>query len=288
MATGVIESRRHLVAELCLKIERRIEMVKGNNELRVKLNNELRIREELKKRSFRTLFGITALAIFLTAMCMKTQAQQTVFNVPTTDVLDKGKVYFELDVSAKPNDSAAVNKFSSFVPRLVVGAGHRIETGVNILGNIQPGADSTIVSPTIKWKVYDGKDNGWAIVLGDNMFIPVHNRAYDAGIYTYVMTQKTLNQSTRVGFGGYFFSKNVVAANANRAGGQFTFEQPLNKKVTVAADWFTGRHSAGYFTPGIIFKVGSKITGYVSYTIGNQNASRGNHFFLLEFGYSFN
>ena len=120
------------------------------------------------------------------------------------------------------------------------------------------------------------------------MFIPVHNRAYDAGIYTYVMTQKTLNQSTRVGFGGYFFSKNVVAANANRAGGQFTFEQPLNKKVTVAADWFTGRHSAGYFTPGIIFKVGSKITGYVSYTIGNQNASRGNHFFLLEFGYSFN
>jgi hypothetical protein len=30
--------------------------------------------------------------------------QQTVFNVPTTDVLDKDKVYFELDISAKPND----------------------------------------------------------------------------------------------------------------------------------------------------------------------------------------
>jgi hypothetical protein len=254
----------------------------------VKGNNEVRSREELKKLLFRTLFGITALAIFLTTMCKKTQAQETVFNVPTTDVLDKGKVYFELDVSAKPNDSVAVNKFSSFVPRLVIGAGHRIETGVNILGNIQPGADSTILSPTIKWKVYDAKDNGWAIVLGNNVFIPVQNRAYDAGTYTYVMTQKTLNKSTRLGFGGYFFSQNVVAANANRAGGQFTFEQPLNKKLTVAADWFTGRHSAGYFTPGIIFKVGSKITGYASYTIGNQNASRGNHFFLLEFGYNFN
>ena len=230
-----------------------------------------------------------AVWLFLMALLsIKAQAQQTVFNVPTTDILDKGRVYFELDVSAKPNDSTAVNKFSSFVPRLVIGAGHRIETGVNILGNIQPGPDSTTISPTVKWKVYDGKDNGWAIVLGDNAFLPVHNRAYDAGTYTYVMSQKTFNKSTRVGFGIYFFSKNVVAPNANRAGGQFTFEQPLNKRVTVAADWFTGKHSAGYFTPGVIFKVGPRITGYASYTIGNQNASRGNHFFLLEFGYNFN
>src|SRR6476620_11409415 len=96
--------------------------------------------------------------------------QQTVFNVPTTDVLDKGKVYFELDFSAKPNDSLAVNKFSSFVPRVVVGAGHRIEIGLNITGNIQPGADSTTLVPTLKWKIYDGGDNGWAMVVGEHLF----------------------------------------------------------------------------------------------------------------------
>lgn len=50
-----------------------------------------------------------------------TQAQQTIFNVPSTDVLDRDKVYAELDVSFKPTDSAAVDAFSSFVPRLVVG-----------------------------------------------------------------------------------------------------------------------------------------------------------------------
>ena len=252
--------------------------MKGNNE----------VREELEKRLFGTLFGITLIAIFLTAMCMKTQAQQTVFNVPTTDVLDKGKVYFELDVSAKPNDSAAVNKFSSFVPRLVIGAGHRIETGVNILGNIQPGADSTIISPTIKWKVYDGKDSGWAVVLGNNLFVPVRNRAYDVGTYSYAMTQKKFAKSTRVGFGGYFFSRDVVVPNANRGGGQFTFEQSVNKKITLAADWFTGKHNAGYLSPGVIFKVSPKFAGYASYSVGNQNASKGNHYFLLEFGYNFN
>ncbi len=237
---------------------------------------------------WKALGGFGLWVLLMTILSIKGNAQQTVFNVPTTDVLDKGKVYFELDISAKPNESTAVPKFSSFVPRLVVGAGHRIEAGVNILGNIQPGPDSTTIAPTIKWKSYDGGDNGWAMVIGNNLFIPIRNRTYTIGTYTYAMTQKTFHKRTRVGFGGYFLSKNVVAANANRAGGQFTFEQPLSKKVTLAADWFTGRHSAGYFTPGVVFKVGSKITGYASYSIGNQNASRGNHYFLMEFGYNFN
>jgi hypothetical protein len=216
-----------------------------------------------------------------------THAQQTIFNVPSTDVLDKGKVYGEFDASFKVNDSDALNKFSSFVPRVVVGAGSSVEVGLNITGNIQPGADSTTLVPVIKWKPYQGKNNGMAIVVGDHLFIPVRNRAYDAGNYVYVEFSKTFKTGTRLTAGGYDFTRNVVAS-ANRAGGQFGFEQPLNKKVAFAADWFTGKHSAGYFTPGIVFKIGPKVTGYAGYSIGNQNASHGNHFFLLELGYNFN
>lgn len=214
-------------------------------------------------------------------------AQQTIFNVPSTDVLDKGKVYGELDASLKPTDGAILTKFSSFVPRVVVGAGNNVEIGLNLTGNIQPGPDSTTLVPTIKWKPYQGKDNGWAVVVGNDLFIPVRNRAYNAGNYVYVETSKTFKDGTRVTFGGYDFTRNVVAS-ANRAGGQFGFEQPLNKKVTFAADWLTGKHGAGYFTPGVVLKVGPKVTGYAGYSIGNQNLSGGNHFFLLEFGYNFN
>jgi len=268
-------------------MKRKIEEVMHGNDLRY-----ARVRSALSRleglTSWKTIVGLGLWVLLMALLAIKAGAQQTVFNVPSTDVLNKGKVYFELDVSAKPNDSTAVNRFSSFVPRLVVGAGHRIEAGVNLLGNIQPGPDSTTIAPTIKWKAYDGGDNGWAMVIGNNLFIPIRNRTYKLGTYAYAMTQKTFKKSTRVGLGGYFFSKHVVAANAHRAGGQFTFEQPLNKKVTLAADWFTGRHNAGYFSPGVVFKVGSKITGYATYSIGNQNASRGNHYFLMEFGYNFN
>jgi len=268
-------------------MKRKIEGAMPTNDLRhARRRSALSWQQDL--RSWKAIVGLGLLALLMTMLSVEAGAQQTVFNVPTADVLDKGKVYFELDVSAKPNDSTVVKKFSSFVPRVVVGAGHRIEAGVNILGNIQPGADSNTIAPTIKWKAYDGGDNGWAMVIGNNLFIPIQNRTYNLGTYAYAMTQKTFKKRTRVGLGGYFFSKSVVAANANRAGGQFTFEQPLSKKVTLAADWFTGSHGAGYFTPGVVFKVGSKITGYASYSIGNQNASRGNHYFLMEFGYNLN
>lgn len=226
-----------------------------------------------------------AIAVLVVLLCvMHAQAQQTVFNVPTTDVLAPGQVYAELDISAKPNEP----RFSSFVPRGVVGVGGRVEVGLNVTGNIQPGADTTTLVPAVKWKVYDGEDNGWAIALGDNLFVPVRNKSYDFGTYTYVMAQKTFSSGTRVGFGGYFFSRNVVAPDASRAGGQFTFEQTLTKRLNLNADWFTGKHANGYFTSGGAYKLTGKLTGVAAYSVGNANASQGNHFFYFELGYNFN
>jgi hypothetical protein len=216
------------------------------------------------------------------------RAQQTIFNVPTTDVLDKGKVYAELDASFKPDDSEALTRFSSFVPRVVFGAGGRVEVGLNVTGNVQPGPDATALVPTIKYKFYDGGQNGYAAIVGDDLFLPVRNKSYNVGDYVYLEVSKTFEGAgTRLTAGAYDFTKHIVAAS-NRAGGQFGFEQPLSKKLTLAADYFTGRHAAGYFSPGAIFKVGQKWTGYAAYSIGNQSASCGNHFFLLELGYNFN
>lgn len=230
---------------------------------------------------------ILGLALFAPATL---HAQQTIFNVPTTDVLDRGKVYGELDVPFKPNNDPAnlVPRFSSFVPRVVVGTGGRVEVGLNITGNTNPGPDSTTLVPAIKYRAYDGGKNGWAIVLGDNVFIPVRNKSYSIGNYVYAEASKTFSTKTRVTFGGYHFSDHVVAAGAQRAGGQFGFEQPITSKFGFAADWYTGQHAAGYFTPGVIFKPHPRATGYAGYSFGNSNLRNGNHFILLELGFNFN
>lgn len=237
----------------------------------------------------RSHFPVTAIVAFtLCCAAPATHAQQTIFNVPTTDVLERGKVYVELDVPFKPNDSDSVDRFSSFVPRIVVGAGGRTEVGLNVTGNIQPGRDQTTLVPTAKFKIYDGGANGFALVVGDNIFVPVRNRAYRLGNYVYLNGSKTIGK-TRLTAGGYHFSDNVVAANAQRAGGQFGFEQTINPRLTFAADWITGKHASGYFTPGVIFKPtkSGKLTGYAAYSIGNTGVRNGNHFFLLEVGYNF-
>jgi hypothetical protein len=232
------------------------------------------------RRCIRTVFLILWMSIIaaVSAAC-----QETVFNVPSGDILDRGKGYFEFDATYMPNTGV-----SGLTPRMVFGVGHRIEAGLNVNGIYAPGAMQTALTPTIKWKAYDGGANGWAFLVGDDVFIPVQNRAYRAGNYAYGEFTKTwAKRGTRATFGGYLFSADVVAPG-NRAGGQFAIEQTIGKRVTLAADWYTGGHALGYITPGVVLKVTSKVTLYGTYQVGNRALSEGNHQMLEEFGYNFN
>ena len=223
---------------------------------------------------------------FLLVFTANNFAQQTIFNVPSTDVLDKKQVYVELDAAFKTNNQPALSKFSSFVPRIVVGIGNNVEIGMNVIGNVQPGSDSTTFVPTAKWKFYENKKKDLGLIGGTHVYIPVRNRAYNIGSYSYLAASKTIKK-TRLTAGGYLASKNVFAAKAVRGGGQFGFEQTINGKVSFAADWITGKHASGYFTPGLVYKPTPKLATYWAYSIGNADAKRGNHFFLLEIGYTF-
>jgi hypothetical protein len=155
--------------------------------------------------------------------------QETVFDVPSAAILNKGKVYGELDGTLRPVDFLA-----TFTPRVVVGIGHGIEVGVNFDGLSAPGLEELEISPTVKWRLWKAKTSGWSFFVGDDLFFPVHRRTYDAGNYVYASFAKEWKHGTRIGLGAYDFTRNVVA-NANRAGGQFTFEQLINKRLTLAS-----------------------------------------------------
>jgi hypothetical protein len=208
--------------------------------------------------------------------------QQTVFDVPSADVLDKGKVYGELDGTVR-----VVDPLATFTPRVVVGLGHHIEAGMNFNGLSAPALGELDVSPTVKWQVWKGQTSGLSFYVGDDLFFPVHNRTYDAGNYFYASFAKEWKHGTRIGLGGYDFTRNVVASG-NRAGGQFTFEQRVNNRLTLAAEWYTGNNAVGYVNPGAIIKATSKLTLYAAYQIGNAGVTTGNHQFLWEIGYNFN
>jgi hypothetical protein len=207
-------------------------------------------------------------------------AQETVFNVPSGDILEYGKVYSELDASYRPSDS-----LKTLTPRIVVGVGHNIEVGVNINGIATPAPSQTTITPTIKCKFYDSYKNGWALLAGSNLFIPVQNRTFNAGTWAYAEMVKSWTTRTRATFGAYYASRNIFAS-FQRAGGQFAIEQTLTKHITLAADWFTGDVGVGYFTPGVIVKGTPRLTWYLTYQLGNSGMDVGNHQVLMEIGWN--
>jgi hypothetical protein len=208
-------------------------------------------------------------------------AQETVFDVPSADILDRGKVYGELDGTVRPVDPMA-----TFTPRVVIGIGHGIEIGANFNGLSAPDVGELDFAPTIKWRLWH-TESGWSFYVGDDIFFPVYNRTFNAGNYAYAMFAKQWKKGTRVGVGAYDFTRNVVAA-ANRAGGQFTIEQPVASRVTLAAEWYTGNNAVGYANAGAVWKLTKKLTLYTAYQVGNAGVTAGNHQFLWEFGYNFN
>jgi hypothetical protein len=219
--------------------------------------------------------------LILILLALPSPAQETIFNVPSPDVLDKGKIYGEVDVPTTFQQST-----SSFEPRVVAGLGRRVEAGVNFIGLTAPDTGQLSLSPTIKWMPYKGA-NGWSFFLGDNVFFPVRQRQYTAGNYSYAAVSKTFSEGTRLSAGGFEFTAHVVAPG-RRTGVQATFEQTLTKSLTLAADWFSGAHSSGYLTPGIVVKATSRLTLYGAYELGNSGLTSGNHALLIELGYNFN
>jgi len=209
--------------------------------------------------------------------------QETVFDVPSADILDKGKVYGELDGTVH----LANQTLATFTPRVVMGVGGGIELGINFDGTSTPTLGQLDVAPTVKWRLWPDGPWGWSFFVGDDLLIPFYQRRYNLGNYGYAFFAKQWKHGTRIGLGGYDFTHKVVATG-NRAGGQFTFEQQISGRVTLAAEWYTGNHAAGYVNPGAVIKITPKFTLYTAYQIGNAGATSGNHQFLWELGYNFN
>jgi hypothetical protein len=62
------------------------------------------------------------------------------------------------------------------------------------------------------------------------------------------------------------------------------YEQPVHARVSVVADWFSGKNYFGYFTPGISITLPGNGLLNVGYSVGNDswansNATKNRSFF---------
>jgi hypothetical protein len=215
------------------------------------------------------------------------RAQQTIFNVPSADVLDPGKVYAEVDELFRPANRA----FSSTAVRGVVGVLPGVEAGVNFAGLSSPGP--AVPTATLAVKLQPLRAGGFALTAGAyGLFYLQGSSAGDpAGLGYAFASYKFAATGTRVELGGWYASAGFVyprgRPQGSSAGGALaTVEQPLPwiRGLEIAADWWSGNNAIGYMSPGLIYTAGHW-TIYAAYSVKNGD-SKGNGG-LLELGFAF-
>jgi hypothetical protein len=227
--------------------------------------------------------------LFLLSFPIAARAQQTVFNVPAPDVLDKGSLYLETDQylrTWKGDDEDA----ASFILRGVYGVGSNVEVGLNTgafdyLHKSQPFADATV-----KWRPWrtnlreTGDPGAIGIFLGNNLGVGLHgDTSGDGRDYAYAAAFVVVPElKTTISAGPYYASEDVFGDE--RFGGQLTLVQPVSwtEGLSVAADWQSG--DGAYATGGFVLSR-APWTFYAAY--GFANDGRDGDLLTLEVGYSF-
>ncbi|HEY7112405.1 MAG TPA: hypothetical protein VIA45_05680 [Thermoanaerobaculia bacterium] len=218
------------------------------------------------------------LLLLIGAAAVPAKAQQTIFNVPSGDVLDKGKAYLEADALVRPEDP----NFAVFTGRGVYGFGANIEAGVNFGGFVTPGRSVPIATPNLKWQPWHNDKLAFTTgVFG--LFYLRGSKDGDPAVLGYGEASYKLPTNTRLTAGGYWASSGYAAADP-QAGALIGFEQKVNDHLNFIADWISGKNGLGYFTPGVSVPLDAW-TIYLGYSFKNGD-SRGNAI-LFELGFTF-
>lgn len=240
----------------------------------------------MNKSECRAFCFTLLVALFLSSVSTAA-AQSTIVAVPSTDVVSYKNVYVEFDfISHYANHHES--GFQAYIPRAVVGVGHDIEVGANLVYLDGFGVNQPIeIQPDVKWRFYRNDDQGVAAAVGIMLYAPItHRGGTDTFLMPYAVISKKVTGTfgPRLTGGGYaLIGRN--AGTGDRGGVILGYEQPIAPRVSFVMDWFSGRNRFGYVTPGLSFATTKRSLLYTGYSIGNQG--RGNNALYTYYGITF-
>lgn len=235
--------------------------------------------------SNRTLIAGVLSVIGMFVLQGQTFAQSTLFNIPSTDAVSAKKFYFEFDFIShlESHDNGG---FQTYAPRVVVGLGKGVEIGLNISAIDSAAPTVVYAQPNIKWRAYGNDDIGVAVSLGAIAYTPLKNRDFNDSFgffYGNVSKKFSGDYGPRLTFGGYGLAS--LDSDADKGGVMIGYEQPIAKRVSFVADWFSGKNAFGYVTPGFSITLPRSQLINIGYSIGNYG--RKNNALFVYYGITF-
>lgn len=238
---------------------------------------------------YRILSGVCSgvfFSLLILAATSSTQAQSTIFNVPSTDVVGEKLFYIEGDFIAH-FDKFEKGGFQSFGYRTVYGVRRKLEVGVNFFYTRNGKTSPKELQPNIKWKVYSKEKYGIAVSTGAQFFIPLNK---SAGKRTFGMfysnASKIIKRTGETRLTGGFYT--VVGAEKSfgtKNGAIIGIEQPIIGKLSFTGDWYSGKNRFGYSTAGLSYSFAKRQFFQVGYNFGNSG--RANNAFSAFYGFTY-
>lgn len=212
--------------------------------------------------------------MFFVLSITKVLAEQTVFNVPSADVTEKGHVFLQEEAQFR---GWGTDAFLNNTNYLATGVGHNTEACATLynvgapdfgLMTLGVGFKSAIPIPGLKEKF---PKQEFKVIVGSEVLIGLEGN--DVGNWTYVeLSGRIPKLNTRLTAGVDYGSRQVFGINRGSFLG--AVEQPITKNFGVQADWFSGtEHFTGFLIAGGYYKFPKNTTLYAGYQIPNSERS---------------
>ena len=223
----------------------------------------------MSKKNF--FLSIVIVSVFVLLDQSKSLAQQTIFNVPSADVTEKGMIFLQ-------QEGQFSNKFGLFTEYSAYGIGKHTELDVTLFGVGTKNVRNEVLGVGFKSSLPLHEKTETKLTIGS--LIPISLRGDGIGGYTYSHLSTRLHKlNTRLTAGGFIGTTTVFGRDfICFIGG---IEQPITKRFGLIMDWYSGKHSNGFLIPGFYFNFPKNITLWTGYQIRN-NRTNGNNGFIIE------
>lgn len=211
------------------------------------------------------------MTVFIFFMQNKTFAQQTIFNVPSADVTEKGTIFLQ-------HESQFSGDFGLFTNYAAYGVGRNTEIDLTLFGIGTNNVKNEVLGIGFKTSLPIHKKNDTRFTFGH--IIPVSLRGNGVGGFSYSHLSTRLPKiKTRITSGIAIGTTTLFGRDfISYIGG---IEQPVTQKLSLIIDYYSGKHSYGFLISGFSYMFNPKLILYAGYQIPN-NRKVGDNGFVIE------
>ncbi|MCX6869008.1 MAG: hypothetical protein NTY84_00060 [Verrucomicrobia bacterium] len=190
-------------------------------------------------RSMTQAFTLSFVGVFLILFggAFSAQGQQNLFNVPSSDITQKGEWFFQEQLNL--NSTGVSNTTFDY------GLGNNWEVGVNLLGLDLYHHTGEVIDPMplINLQKRFDINESWGVGIGTQLgaLTPIHHDETRFSTFNYVNNQFRLGHWGKV-FGGAYFANDTYSGSKNQVNFMAGIEIPIwENKLHFQADYINGQ-----------------------------------------------